>query len=208
MAEAPPPAFGRTAPEETRTRTLDCAVRLFASAGYDGVSMREVANAVGVTPAALYYHFPDKEQLYLAAVGYIFNDRIPLALAALAGEGDAWTRLEAFVVRLTQQVATEPDFLRLMQWVLLDVDATRAQMLSAQVFRPFFVTVAALLADLDSRYDAHRLTISVMGLVIFPYQTASVARFMPDFPALQGDPVRQAEHVVALLKHGLPGDVP
>lgn len=202
------PAPGRQPPEETRTRILSCAVPLFARAGYEGVSMREVATAVGVTPAALYYHFPDKEQLYLAAVGYIFNDRVPLALAALAGDGDAWTRLEAFVLRLTQQVAGNPDFLRIMQWVLLDADGARAQALSATVFRPFFVTVAALLADIDSHHDVHRLTISVLGLVMFPFQSDSVARFMPGYLSTYDQPDAQAKHIVALLRGGVPGGAP
>lgn len=200
-----PPAPGTALPEETRTRILASAVSLFARGGYDGVSMRDVATVVGVTPAALYYHFPDKQRLYLDAVCHVFNERVPVALAALAGEGDAWTRLEMFVQRLTQQVAIQPDFLRLMQWVLLDTDDTRSRQLSDAVFRPFFVTVASLLADIDSRYDAHRLTISVLGLVMFPYQTASVARFMPGYTSPVDDPAMQAKHMITLLKHGLPG---
>lgn len=208
MARLPAPPDGRAAPAETRARILACTVSLFARSGFDGVSMRDVAAAVGVTPAALYYHFPDKQQLYLAAVGHIFNERVPVALAALAGDGDAWTRLEAFIDRLGGLIAGEPEFLRLMQWVLLDADAERSQTLADSVFRPFFVTVAGLLADIDSRYDAHRLTISALGLVIFPYQTAPLARFMPGYPSLLEAPAPQAAHVVALLKHGLTGGQP
>lgn len=47
-----------------RDKILDASLPLFAAAGFQGVSMRDVASAVGSTPAALYYHFPDKEQLY------------------------------------------------------------------------------------------------------------------------------------------------
>ncbi|MDL2344716.1 TetR/AcrR family transcriptional regulator [Deinococcus sp. MIMF12] len=57
----PPPA-----PDTTRARILTEAARLFVASGYHGVSMREVAAAVGVTKPALYHHYADKEALFLA----------------------------------------------------------------------------------------------------------------------------------------------
>jgi AcrR family transcriptional regulator len=44
----------------TREEILGLSVPLFATRGFDGVSMRDIAAAVGVTPAALYYHFSDE----------------------------------------------------------------------------------------------------------------------------------------------------
>ena len=49
-----------------RTRILEEATRLFTIYGYTGISMREIAEAVGVSKAGLYYHFKDKEDLFLA----------------------------------------------------------------------------------------------------------------------------------------------
>jgi AcrR family transcriptional regulator len=59
---------------KNREYILERSIRLFAKAGYDGVSMRDVAVAVELTPAALYYHFADKEQLYVDAVAYAFRE--------------------------------------------------------------------------------------------------------------------------------------
>lgn len=53
-------------PDTTRARILTEAARLFVASGYHGVSMREVAEAVGVTKPALYHHYEDKEALFLA----------------------------------------------------------------------------------------------------------------------------------------------
>lgn len=50
----------------TRERILSEGARLFVARGYHGVSMREVALAVGVTKPALYHHYADKEALFLA----------------------------------------------------------------------------------------------------------------------------------------------
>ncbi len=49
-----------------RQRILAEATRLFVSRGYNGISMREIAEAVGMSKAGLYYHFKDKEDLFLA----------------------------------------------------------------------------------------------------------------------------------------------
>ena len=50
----------------TRERILDVALDLFVTQGYDGTSLREIAEQLGVTKAALYYHFKSKEDILLA----------------------------------------------------------------------------------------------------------------------------------------------
>src|SRR5689334_8474004 len=55
-------------PQDTRTRALDVARRLFTQHGYDRTSLREIAEALGVTKAALYYHFRSKEELLVTLV--------------------------------------------------------------------------------------------------------------------------------------------
>jgi AcrR family transcriptional regulator len=55
-------------PEElsTRDRILDVALDLFIANGYDKTSLREIAEQLGFTKAALYYHFASKEDMLLA----------------------------------------------------------------------------------------------------------------------------------------------
>jgi len=50
---------------ETRERILDVALELFNEQGYDKTSLREIADRLGVTKAALYYHFERKDQILL-----------------------------------------------------------------------------------------------------------------------------------------------
>ncbi len=54
------------APSDTRQHILEEATRLFVAEGYVGLSMRRLAEQVGVSKAGLYYHFKDKEALFLA----------------------------------------------------------------------------------------------------------------------------------------------
>lgn len=49
---------------ETRDKILDAARELFLSEGYDGVSMRMVAQKIEYSPTAIYVHFTGKEDLF------------------------------------------------------------------------------------------------------------------------------------------------
>lgn len=48
---------------DTRQRILDVALRRFAEQGYAGTSIRDIAEELEVTKAAVHYHFPSKEQM-------------------------------------------------------------------------------------------------------------------------------------------------
>src|SRR5919198_528000 len=50
-------AGGSAAKKETRERLLDVALDLFSEKGYAETSLREIAAELGVSKAALYYHF-------------------------------------------------------------------------------------------------------------------------------------------------------
>jgi len=61
--------------QETRRQILTVAKDLFFAKGYKGVSMREIADAVQVTQAGLYYHFPKgKEELFTKMIQILFVD--------------------------------------------------------------------------------------------------------------------------------------
>lgn len=56
----------------TRRRILEAALRLFASTGFHGTPVRELARQAKLQPGALYVHFPSKEHILaeLARVGH------------------------------------------------------------------------------------------------------------------------------------------
>jgi AcrR family transcriptional regulator len=47
----------------TKERIARCALRILEAEGPEAVSMRRVATEVGITPMAIYYHFPNRERL-------------------------------------------------------------------------------------------------------------------------------------------------
>ena len=73
-----------TDPPRTRERILDVALRLFADKGYDATSMREIAEHLGITKAALYYHFDSKADIVRAMLAD--TEKRVAELAAWAAE--------------------------------------------------------------------------------------------------------------------------
>jgi AcrR family transcriptional regulator len=58
---------GMTA-EETRSRLIEAASRLFAQRGYDGVRIAEIAREAGLSSGAIYAHYSSKAELLLASL--------------------------------------------------------------------------------------------------------------------------------------------
>ena len=54
--------------EDTKQRILDQALELFATHGYDSVSVGEIAAAVGIKAPSLYNHYPSKQAIFDAIV--------------------------------------------------------------------------------------------------------------------------------------------
>jgi AcrR family transcriptional regulator len=50
---------------ETRDKILEAARELFIEEGFDGVSMRKIADRIEYSPTAIYVHFADKDQLFM-----------------------------------------------------------------------------------------------------------------------------------------------
>ncbi|NLW79505.1 MAG: TetR/AcrR family transcriptional regulator [Ruminococcaceae bacterium] len=48
----------------TRQRILDAALDLFSTSGYEGVSVKQIASAVGIKDSSLYKHFTSKQQIF------------------------------------------------------------------------------------------------------------------------------------------------
>lgn len=55
---------------DTRTNIREVALELFAEQGYDKTSLREIAERLGITKAAVYYHYKTKEDIFTS----LFDD--------------------------------------------------------------------------------------------------------------------------------------
>lgn len=78
-----------------RAAILEAAKRLFASEGFAGASMDQIAAAAGVSKLTVYSHFGDKEALFAAAVRAKCEEMLPDDLFELELKGPLRTQLRA-----------------------------------------------------------------------------------------------------------------
>ncbi|MET7338903.1 helix-turn-helix domain-containing protein [Nonomuraea sp. NPDC005650] len=72
MTKTGQPTGTRRKGSQTRADIQRAALSLFTECGYDATSMREIAEQLGITKAALYYHFDSKEAIILS----LFQDNM------------------------------------------------------------------------------------------------------------------------------------
>ncbi|GAA4100264.1 TetR family transcriptional regulator [Nonomuraea soli] len=84
----------------TPQRILEAARTLFAARGYRATSMQSIADQVGITKAALYYHFDSKEEILRRLTVPLLDELEEVLAAAESGqdaEGVRWRAIEGYV---------------------------------------------------------------------------------------------------------------
>jgi AcrR family transcriptional regulator len=110
----------RSTETDVRAATIAAATRLFASHGFDGTALQDIADAVGVSKPAILHHFPSKEHVRQAVLDSIlahWNDLLPRLLVAATASGD---RFDAVFGELHRFFASDPDRARLVVRETLD----------------------------------------------------------------------------------------
>jgi AcrR family transcriptional regulator len=87
----------RTKSPATRDRILDSAFALFGRYGFKRTSMEDIASEAGLSRAALYLQFRNKEEIFRNLANGLHEQCLSRAQAALAGHGPLAERLQAAV---------------------------------------------------------------------------------------------------------------
>lgn len=91
------PALSAVPGGGTKRLILDTAQRLFDEQGYDATSLRQIAEAVGMTKAAVYYHYPAKEHLLLELTRPMLDAMGELVTEMRTGAAESTTALAAYL---------------------------------------------------------------------------------------------------------------
>ena len=132
---------------DLRTEILVQATPLFIAHGYHGLSMRQIAEAAGVTKAALYYHFQDKEALFLAVLG-AHLEKVGEVIREVQAEGHTCReRIRLLVRRLLMLPAERRAVIRLASQEIAQVSPTARRAFWETYHERFIDLIQAILAE-------------------------------------------------------------
>lgn len=184
---------------DTRKTILNAAMVLFSEKGFDTISMRNIADAVKISPPALYNHFKDKQTLYLSVIEESFANKSEKLVAALTIKGAAIDRLENFVLTLSQILTQDPAFRRLMLREQLDGDEVRLQYLAKTLFGTVFMALMKVIVELKPDCDAHTVSVTIIGMVQKHLEMESLTQFFPNYEAQNITPENITKLVMSML---------
>jgi TetR/AcrR family transcriptional regulator len=165
---------------------LDAAVQLFSEYGYDGVSMRRIAEAAGVSKSNIYHHFASKEALYLGILHGSAQHLSDIVEDLAEGDGGFQQRLRVFAEAHLEHLFSNEMTLRLVLREAFSGDEDKSRLVVDQVVGGIFSRMVAIFqagqeagilrADLDPGLCATLL----MGANLFFFQAQSMLRLIPE----------------------------
>ena len=146
MSEATKEAHVRP---DTRQRIQSVALELFAEQGYDKTSLREIAERLGVTKAALYYHFKSKEDIVSSLVQDYFGQIDELVAWGRTLPETPASRAEV-LRRYFDIVAGGSEVFRMLQHNQASVNSMAAAKHRSELFRERMDSLVSLLTEPDA----------------------------------------------------------
>jgi len=192
---------GSTA-EQTRRRILDAALELFTEQSYAGTPVRDIAERLGMTKAALYYHFASKEALLVALAEPVIDE-----LDACARDAERSGADTAGIIR--RLVDLFDDQRHLMKGMLHDASARKVLVEGQHMFAGLRRLERALAGSAEPA-DVLRARCAVgaiRGAVMTTEDIAHVAtgRLPPDpWPQLSEDDRRTVTDAALAVLRGSP----
>jgi AcrR family transcriptional regulator len=139
----------RASSVERRDQILREAARCFGTRGFRGTTTRDVANAVGITEAALYRYFPGKEAMYAAILdARMAAPEVIAKLEPFTRARDDQRVFTELAVAILESVEADPSFLRLLLYSALE---------NHELARPFYETRMRRLREFLTRYISQRV---------------------------------------------------
>ena len=159
--------------EQTQQLIIDTAARLFASKGFHGTSMSDLASAAGLTKGAFYHHFENKDALFFAVVQSV-REKWENAVGIEVVQGqDALDQIMILLTKHAQLLRREPTLCLVMHGLTVEMEETNPSFLEAlhSVYRDMIGFIEELIQNgqaqgqIRADVDARLMALNIVGLL-------------------------------------------
>jgi AcrR family transcriptional regulator len=187
----------------TAESILDAGEFLFPRQGFHGTSMRQLARFAGITPAAIYHHFPSKEEIFIA----LLKARLPhktLAMAVQQAQGTtAEEMLSDGVRRMHAATGGQLDNLRLIFVEVLEFEGRHFPLVLPELIAPALSFIERLRAA-DPRLErwSPPFILRLLGGAFFAFAVSE--SYLRGLESVTGGP-QDYDELAGVLTAGLLG---
>lgn len=165
--------------KSTQRRILKAALALFSKKGFDGVRVKAIAKASGVSVPLLCHHFQDKETLYQSVTDQALLRVATLGKDLLARAGSISERLSALISGMLELLTTDSQEIAVLHRELLEGGA-RLRKKSKELLLPLKqalileMKAAQARGELRGDLDPEFLLLHLVGAILYPTIAAPI----------------------------------
>jgi AcrR family transcriptional regulator len=192
--------------EISQDRIREAAFKLFINQGYHGTSMRQIAEAANLTPASIYNHYQNKEQIFRQVLLAHHPYRQILPILESANGEDAESILRDVANRVYKVIRKQKGLLHIMFIELVEFEGRHV----GEIFRSMSPRIFAFLGKLKSKRRQLRkipetnIMLTMIGLVMS--QWILEAMFLKSIRLPFSD--KHFEHALDIYMHGILAEKP